>query len=142
MTQPTWSRKDRVDALTSIISIIQSIPKGLGTEAIKEAYLPTSQEDAVEFIQFLLGNNPWDDLCTVHVLNQFTLSKDGRWKYICECDVDPVICPIIDVARNRERKEKVLKMGDLLNHFFESPYPEDYRIDSNVDRVSREIKKN
>ena len=88
-----------------------------------------------------MGHNPWDDLCTVHDLNPFTLSKDGRWKYICECDVDPVICPIIDVARDRERKKKVLKMGDLLNNFFASPYPEDYRIDSNVDRVNKEISK-
>ena len=122
-TQPTWKRQDRINALSSIVNIIQSIPKGLGTESIKEAYYPTSQEDAVEFIQFLLEHNPWDDLCTVHVLNQFTFFKDGTCNYICECDNDPVICPIIDAARDYPGKEKVLKLGNLLNHFFAHPYP-------------------
>ena len=106
LTHPTWKRQDRIDALSSIINIIQSIPKGLGTQTIKEAYHPTSQEDAVEFIQFLLEHNPWDDLCTVHVSNQFTFFKDGRCKHIYERDKDPIIWLKIDVAKNREGKEK------------------------------------
>ena len=138
-TQPTWKRQDRINALSSIVNIIQSIPKGLGTESIKEAYYPTSQEDAVEFIQFLLEHNPWDDLCTVHVLNQYTFYEDGSYTYICECDNDPVICPIIDAARDYPGKEKVLKLGNLLNHFFAHPYPEDYIINNRDDRIKRAI---
>ena len=54
MNQPHWSKRDRMNALTSIINIITSIPKGLGTETSKEAYYPNNQEDAVYFIQFLM----------------------------------------------------------------------------------------
>ena len=136
-----WQRVDRGNDLQTMIRTISKVPKNFKS---KERFQDSVQEDAVEFMDFLLKYNPWESLMTVHEIKQFLVKATidtTSFEYIKDVD-DPYVYGLINVQKASENQGNVVKLQDILQHEIFIPYPDEYTNEKATKSMVRHIERN
>ena len=123
-----------------MIRTISKIPKDYTT---KEYFLDTLQEDAVEFMDFLLKYNPWEPFMTVHETRRFLVNDiSDATSFECIKDVDdPNVYPLIHIQKTSEYQGDVVKLKDLVQYKIVEQYPDDYRNEGATNIMLKQIER-
>ena len=88
ITDPCWLRIDRGNDLKTMIKTIAKIPRGYKE---MENFTSNKEEDAEEFMIFLLDLHPWESFMSLHSIKQVLFGANKSIDYLQNVGEEPVV---------------------------------------------------
>ena len=111
ITDPFWQRIDRLNALKTMIKNIAKIPRGYKET---ENFTANKEEDAAEFMIFLLDLHLWETFMSLHSIKQVLVGANKSIDYLQNVGEEPVVEQLINLTKSSVNQGKTVKFKEII----------------------------